>query len=530
MEPIFPATRHSITFRMTVTVCAFLILFQAVLATLIFFYFKHEFKQSISAQQFTLLTVVTQNIDQKLASSQKVIVDVAKLVTPEIVADDDAAQRFLDNRPGTHSVFDNGLFLFSPEGRIIAEAPYLANRRGRNISFRDYYKKTLSSGLPVISEPYVSTHTPGAPAIMFTAPVRDKSGKLIAILGGSINLLQDNFLGELSRTRIAETGYLYIITRDRTLIMHPDKSRIMRSPEIVGANKLLGEAYKGFEGSGENVNSRGLYSLTSYKRFKTTDWIMGANHPIVEAYAPIYLFRKYLLAAVIFGTLFSVLVVRLMLDRFTSTLVRFADHVKSISAKKGEERLFNNNSNDEIGILARTFNAMVQHEDQKSAELFHASTHDALTGLYNRAYFDSELERLSRGRVTPISVVVADIDGLKACNDSSSHAAGDALIRATAQVLLESFRAEDIVARIGGDEFAVLLPGVDTEQVQLALTRVRNAESNAIIPVDGICPLSISLGYTTSETPEGLQDAFKLADQQMYVEKAAHKHSHACSA
>lgn len=508
---------------MTVTVCAFLILFQAVLATLIFFYFKREFKKSISTQQFTLLTVITQNLDQKLASSSKVVVDVARLITPEIVADVDAAQHFLDNRPGTHSVFDNGLFLISPEGKMIAEAPYIPGRRGRDLSFRDFYKKTISSGLPVISEPYVSTHTPGAPAIMFTAPVLDKSGKLIAILGGSLNLLQDNFLGELSRTRIAKTGYLYIITSNRTLIMHPDKSRIMQAPEIPGTNKLLDESYKGFEGSGENVNSRGLHSLTSFKRFKSTDWVMGANYPLAEAYSPIYLFRRYLLVAVFIGAVFSVFVVRFMMERFTSTLVRFADHVKGISSRKGEARLFITNSSDEIGLLARTFNSMIQHEDQKSAELFHASTHDTLTGLYNRAYFDSELERLSRGRLMPISVVVADIDGLKKCNDNNGHAAGDALIKAAAQVLLDSFRAEDIVARIGGDEFAVLLPGVDTEQVQLALERVRNTETKAEVASNVICSVSISLGSTTSETPEGLHEAFKQADKRMYIEKAAHR-------
>ena len=522
MEPTFPATRHSITFRMTLTVCAFLILFQVLLAAVIFFYFKREFKQTISNQQFTLLTSLAQNIDQKLLSSQKVIVDVSRTLTPEIISDSEAAQKYLDSRPGTHSLFDNGLFLISADGRIIAESPYLPNRRGRDISFRDFYKKTISSGLPAISEPYLSTHTPGAPAIMFTAPVLDKGGKLLAILGGSLNLLSNNFLGELSRTRIAENGYLYIIARDRTLIMHPDQSRIMTRPVTIGANKLLEEAFQGFEGSGENVNSRGLRSLTSFKRFKNTDWIMGANYPLAEAYAPIYLFQRYLFAAIVIGTLLSVLVVRLITGRFTSTLVRFADHVKNISTKQDEDRLFINVSNDEIGILARTFNTMIQNEDQKSDLLTYTSTHDSLSGLFNRTYFDSETARLSRGRVKPISVVMADIDNLKLCNDTIGHAAGDALIKATAQVLIESFRAEDIVARIGGDEFAILLPGVDTEQVATAVERVMEAVAK-LPKTDNDFNFSISLGQATSETPEGLEDAIKKADQEMYKNKTAHK-------
>src|SRR5512133_1790083 len=114
MESVLPAKRrHSITFRMTVAVCAFLILFQAVLAVLTYFYFQRELQQSVTSQQITLLTVVSHTIDQKLLSSLKVVVDVSRLVTPEILRDSDTAQKFLDNRPGSHSIFDNGLFLFS---------------------------------------------------------------------------------------------------------------------------------------------------------------------------------------------------------------------------------------------------------------------------------------------------------------------------------------------------------------------------------------------------------------------------------
>ncbi len=524
MNSIPPAKRHSITFRMTLAVCVFLILFQAALATMIYFYFKREFKHSISDQQFTLLTVVSQNIDQKLLSSQRVIVEVSRLITPEILNDTAAAQSFLDSRPGTHSLFDNGLFLFSPEGKLIAEAPYRPNRRGRDISFREYFKKTLATGLPVISEPYLSTHTPGAPAVIFTAPVRDRGGKLVAILGGSLNLLHDNFLGELSRISIAETGYLYICTHDRTMIMHPDRSRIMEIAAFPGVNQLLDRALNGFEGTEENVNSQGIKSLTSIKHLQVTDWIIAANYPLDEAYAPIRHAQKILQAIIFIGAVLVIVVVRAVMERFTRDLVRFAQHVQTISSKQGEDRLYTKATSDEIGILAQTFNTMIRHEDQKSEELVYASTHDALTGLFNRAYFDSELERLARGRQTPISVVVADVDGLKRCNDTLGHLAGDDLIRAAARVLLESFRAEDIVARIGGDEFGVLLPGMGTEQVEMSLERVRNSEAK-VAPVDGVCLLSISLGYATSETPEGLQETFKQADRQMYLEKAARQHS-----
>jgi GGDEF domain-containing protein len=84
--------------------------------------------------------------------------------------------------------------------------------------------------------------------------------------------------------------------------------------------------------------------------------------------------------------------------------------------------------------------------------LWFRSTHDELTGLYKRAFFEAEKDRLARSRQFPVGVIIADVDGLKATNDGQGHGAGDALLRKTAKILGESFRSEDVVARIGGEE------------------------------------------------------------------------------
>lgn len=99
---------------------------------------------------------------------------------------------------------------------------------------------------------------------------------------------------------------------------------------------------------------------------------------------------------------------------------------------------------------------------QKEEEILYLNYHDVLTGLYNRAFFDEELKRLDTERQLPLSVIIGDINGLKLINDALGHAEGDKLLVAMSKILKNCCRAEDIIARTGGDEFGILLPKTDT--------------------------------------------------------------------
>lgn len=107
--------------------------------------------------------------------------------------------------------------------------------------------------------------------------------------------------------------------------------------------------------------------------------------------------------------------------------------------------------------------------------LKYLSLHDGLTGLYNRHYFDAEMKRYESGEHDPIGIVICDIDGLKIINDTMGHLAGDEALKAGARLLKDSFRDGDVVARIGGDEFGVIMPRSNWNGVRAALRRLDRA-------------------------------------------------------
>jgi diguanylate cyclase (GGDEF)-like protein/PAS domain S-box-containing protein len=196
--------------------------------------------------------------------------------------------------------------------------------------------------------------------------------------------------------------------------------------------------------------------------------------------------------------------------------------------KRDQEVLWVNSTSSVIQVEGKSLDGLVMMEDitaRKQAEekLRQLSTHDILTGLFNRGYFEAEMTRLEGGRQFPVSIVMADVDQLKETNDSQGHAAGDTLLKRLAQVLSAAFRAEDILARIGGDEFAVLLPNTGSSAVKKALIRLRRIlrEHNAAHTGPH---LQVSFGASTAQKYAPLADVLKEADENMYIEKRSNLH------
>lgn len=162
---------------------------------------------------------------------------------------------------------------------------------------------------------------------------------------------------------------------------------------------------------------------------------------------------------------------------------------------------------------------------QMEQQLRYIGLHDPVTGLYNRLYFEEEMLRLEDCRQCPVGLIVCDLDGLKLVNDTLGHSQGDALLKATAHVIRSCFRASDVVARIGGDEFAILMPFSDMATTEQACQRIRNASTEYSLS-NPLIPISISVGMAIKSDPAVPMNAvFKEADNNMYREKLHHSQS-----
>ena len=155
----------------------------------------------------------------------------------------------------------------------------------------------------------------------------------------------------------------------------------------------------------------------------------------------------------------------------------------------------------------------------QNKEILFLSQHDFLTNLYNRIFFVTEKKRIDTARQLPISIIMGDVNGLKLINDSFGHQKGDEVLIEVANILKSCFRKEDIISRIGGDEFAILLPRTDSRMAGFLCNRVAEACKSYELKESMVYP-SISVGHATkTNTFELIDDVFRSAEESMSRQK-----------
>jgi len=218
--------------------------------------------------------------------------------------------------------------------------------------------------------------------------------------------------------------------------------------------------------------------------------------------------ERTLILVAILATLFTLLLTTLLI---VSPLLRAVVYIRA-------DQPIPIKGSNEFQFLAKTYNLMYEANREKTERLTYDATHDQLTGIHNRSGYAFFLNNTDW---STSALLLFDVDKFKGINDGGGHELGDRALVRVAQTILGSFRNQDHVCRIGGDEFAVIMVHTDAEHMDLVKSKVARINQTLAREEDGLPPISLSCGVAFGDSSQDTEAIFKRADAALYAVKAA---------
>jgi diguanylate cyclase (GGDEF)-like protein/PAS domain S-box-containing protein len=350
---------------------AFAVLLAVVCAVTIY-RIRADFGEVLGAQQFTLVRHEAQEIDEKFALRLRVLRAAAGFVGASSAGRSESMDGYLARLFTLAELFDD-LFLFSADGAVLDNFPFSRVRQASKVADRKYFQDTLSTKAGVISDPYVGKGN-GQPSVMLTAPVLDAHGRVVAVLGGQLNLLKPNFLGTLGAGTVGKTGEFKVISRDRVIVVSHEKNRIMAAGPAPGLSPYFDRAMTGAEGWEEGLDSRGHNAVISYKQLASVPWALVAAIPVEEAYAPVADAQN---RTAWFGFILTLLLAPLIwlgVRHLLNPLIGLRDAIRQMRQDPNKAVALPERNGDEIGDLSRDFNALIRERAEARSALQESET------------------------------------------------------------------------------------------------------------------------------------------------------------
>ena len=538
--------------------------------------------REVSAFQASVVSLAAQDLDARIHARMMTLTLVAEGIGSALIADPESLQIHFDKHPELLATFRHGVFVTPLDGTAIAGYP---NDGRIGLYYRDeaYVAAALTQGKAGVSKPELGK-TRSDLSFAMSVPIRNAQREVIGALSGMIDLHQPHFFKHRTVQADSIGDSLLHDPQHLRLVPASDKSGLMAALLVADDNPVLDRILNGDEATQHFTNLSGSAFMVSARRIPAADWLALVSWPTKDALAPIQdtvqrtqwvggglSLLALMLAGLMLRHQWSLVLSRSQLGRATDKLKLAHDELAYHREEMQEQEtelavvsvklaLYNDEKGkraDELALANVELAHQNSEKDKRADELTLAnvertkereeadklsklSFYDPLTNLPNRRLLSDRMTQMlasSRRTGRHLALMVLDLDNFKVLNDLHGHVMGDLLLVEIGQRLMACVREVDTVARFGGDEFVLLMGGLDVDIAQSTaqarevaekvrrslerpyrLKRQSNQSEGAVI--EHHCSVSIGV-VVLVDRGSSHEGVIKLADAAMYQAKKA---------
>lgn len=373
--------------------------------------------------------------------------------------------------------------------------------------------ESLQEQKPLVSTPYTSVT--GNFLVLISYPLFNSSGDYLGYVGGTIYLKERSILNDLLGRHFHEDGsYIYVVDNNKRIIYHPNAKRV---GEYINDNIAINKVINNLSGHDQVFNSLEVDMLAGYAPITTANWGIVAQRPVAATISSLDILMQQIAYRTLPLGLFTFISIWLLANYISRPLRQLANTAKQMDSPNAHQDLTSVHSwYFESNELKRAMLKGLSLLHSQIGQLKHDAATDPLTGALNRRSLQLLLEQLEQSN-TNFSVLAVDIDHFKLVNDTYGHPAGDKALVSLTQVMQKISREQDLVARVGGEEFLLVLPNTPSDVALVIAERLRTRIEEMLI--EPIGSIQISIGIATSSNNSSAEEVLEHADQALYQAK-----------